>query len=167
MTRPYFAVAWNASLKIYDAQNPLEKVAKVIGGHVAINIHAPPPRNWKNACAVRMSYILNQSGIFIPATGSKTVTGADKRNYFFRVPDVINFLKQVWGKPDSIVPYPPAGGGSALTGKKGVILFEISGWSDALGHATLWNGSFCYDHCYFNEPEARYKTNQANFWSLS
>ena len=40
------------------------------------------------------------------------------------------------------------------------------GWSDAQGHATLFDGSSCYDHCYFNEPEARYRTDYANFWSL-
>lgn len=64
-----------------------------------------------------------------------------------------------------IVTYPPSGGGP-LIGKKGIILFVVSGWPDATGHATLWNGSACYDHCYFNEPGARYKTDKANFWSL-
>jgi hypothetical protein len=62
--------------------------------------------------------------------------------------------------------YPPPGGGD-LAGKNGVILFEVSGWSDAAGHATLWNGTTCYDHCYFNEPGATYATDKANFWSLS
>jgi hypothetical protein len=76
----------------------------------------------------------------------------------------ISFLKQRWGKPE-IVSYPPSGGGQ-LASKRGVILFEVSGWSDANGHATLFNGSECYDHCYFNEPEATYRTTRANFWSL-
>lgn len=167
MTRPSFAIAWTASMRIYDPANPLKRAAKVIGGYVATNINAPPPKNWKNACAVRMSYILNQSGVTIPASTGKTVTGADKKNYFFRVPDLIDFLKQRWGNPDLILPYPPSGGGSAIAEKRGLILFEISGWSDARGHATLWNGNRCYDHCYFNEPEANYKTDRANFWSLS
>ncbi|MCA8364030.1 type VI secretion system amidase effector protein Tae4 [Burkholderia contaminans] len=64
------------------------------------------------------------------------------------------------------VEYPPSNGGS-LAGRQGVILFEVSGWSDAQGHATLFNGRTCYDHCYFNEPGARYRTDRANFWSLS
>jgi len=54
----------------------------------------------------------------------------------------------------------------SLVGKKGVILFEVSGWSDPQGHATLFNGQSCYDHCYFNEPEAKYRTDRANFWGL-
>lgn len=165
MARPPFATVWNASMGIYDPKDPLGKVAKVVGGYVAININAEPPRNWKNTCAVRMSYILNQSGLPIPAVPGKTVSGADKKNYFFRVPDVINFLTQRWGKPDLIIAYPPPGGGP-LAGKKGLILFEISGWNDASGHATLWNGAMCYDHCYFNEPGVKYRTDRANFWSL-
>jgi hypothetical protein len=110
--RPLFGVAWLASQKIYDPNDPLGKVAKVVGGHVAMNINAPPPRNWPNTCAVRMSYILNYSGVHIPALGIKTASGSDKKNYFYRVPDVIDFLARQWGKPDLIVPYPPPGGGA-------------------------------------------------------
>ena len=163
--RPLFDVAWAAARRIYAPANPGAKVAKVVGGMVAKNIMMPPPNNWTNTCAVRMSYILNQSGILIPHISQKTVSGADKRWYFFRVEDVIDFLIQQWGKPDLIVSYPPSGG-SELAGKKGVILFEVSGWGDAGGHATLWDGTLCYDHCYFNEPGAAYRTDRANFWSL-
>ena len=113
-----------------------------------------------------MSYILNYSGVVIPSLGNKTVSGADGRQYFFRVADVIQFLTQQWGKSDLVLPYPPAGGGP-LSKKKGIVLFEVSGWTDARGHATIWNGSQCYDHCYFNEPGAIYRTDRANFWSLS
>jgi hypothetical protein len=59
---------------------------------------------------------------------------------------------------------PPNGG--ELSGKKGVVLFEVRGWDDAAGHATLWNGRQCYDHCYFNEPGANYRTDRASFWVL-
>lgn len=153
-------------MRIYDPVNPGTKVAKVIGGNVAKNINNPDPnQRWSNTCAVRMSYILNQAGISIPRIPGQTVSGAQKRWYFFRVKDLITFVKQRWGKPDSILTYPPSGGGS-LTAQKGLILFEVSGWADAAGHATLWNGSNCYDHCYFNEPGVRYRTDKANFWSL-
>ena len=165
MSRPSFAAAWAASLQIYDPANAGGKVAKTIGGAVEKNINMPPPNGWTNTCAVRMSYILNQSGTLIPSLGDKTVSGANKRHYFFRVPDVIAFLTQHWGKPDLIVAYPPPGGGT-LADKKGLILFEVTGWTDARGHATLWNGTQCYDHCYFNEPGVKYKTPKANFWSL-
>jgi hypothetical protein len=158
-------LAWAASRQIYDPVNPKAKVAKVIGGNVARNINMPPPYTWENTCAVRMSYILNRSGMAIPYVAEKTVSGLDKRWYFYRVKALIEFLIQRWGKPDLVVTYPPAGGGP-LNSRRGIILFEISGWGDAGGHATLWDGNLCYDHCYFNEPETIYRTSRANFWSL-
>lgn len=165
MARPYFSHAWAASQRIYDPANSGAKVAKTIGGLVEKNINNPDPKQrWSNTCAVRMSYILNQAGMVIPRIPGQTVSGADKRQYFFRVKNLIAFLEQRWGKAE-VVKYPPSGGG-ALAGKKGLILFEVSGWSDAQGHATLFNGNICYDHCYFNEPGAKYRTDRANFWSL-
>lgn len=166
MSRPSFAAAWAASMRIYDPTNPAAKVAEVIGGYVEKNINNPDPKQrWGNTCAVRISYILNESGLAIPRIQGQTVSGADKRQYFFRVNNLIVFLKSKWGRPE-VVKYPPSGGGS-LSGKKGLILFETSGWLDARGHATLFNGSICYDHCYFNEPGVNYRTDRANFWSLS
>jgi hypothetical protein len=158
-----FTAAWAASQRIFSSTDQLEKVAQVIGGEVAANIH-DKKNPWKNTCAVRMSYILNQSGLLIPAIPGKTKKGADRKNYFFRVKDVIAFLTIKWGAPE-IVEYPASGGGP-LAGKKGIILFEVQGWSDASGHATVFDGSSCYDHCYFNEPDAAYRTTKANYWAL-
>lgn len=165
MSRPTFAAAWAASMQIYAPLYTGKHVAKIIGGNVEKNINSPDARwRWNNTCAVRMSYILNHSGLLIPHWVGQTVSGADGRQYFFRVKDLIRFLEINWGKPE-VIQYPPSGGGM-LAGKKGVILFEVIGWSDAAGHATLFDGYHCYDHCYFNEPEARYQTERANFWSL-
>lgn len=100
----------------------------------------------------------------LPSIRGQTVSGADGKKYFFRVRDLIAFLQQQWSKPE-VVQYPSAVGG-ALAGKRGVILFEVSGWSDAQGHATLFDSRTCYDHCYFNVPGATYRTDRANFWSL-
>lgn len=163
--RPSFSLAWQAAQRIHNPVNPGGHVAKLVGGKVAHNIETPGPAQWKNFCAVRMSYILNKSGPIIPYSGNDTVSGADKQWYFFRVSKLIAFLKQRWGKPDLIVPYPPSGGGE-LKGKKGIILFEVRGWSDAEGHATVFDGTRCYDHCYFTESEANYRTTKANFWAL-
>ncbi|QHM73365.1 type VI secretion system amidase effector protein Tae4 [Mixta intestinalis] len=163
--RPTFSAAWSAALRIYHPSNSAAKVAETIGGYVKVNINNPDAKKrWTNTCAVRMSYILNYSGMRIPALRGQTVTGGDKRQYFFRVNDLIQFLKYKWGAPE-IVSYPPADAGK-LSGRQGVILFQVTGWSDANGHATLFNGVRCYDRCYFNEPEARYHTERANFWSL-
>lgn len=90
-----------------------------------------------------MSYILGEAGMVIPRIPEQTVSGRDNRQYFFRVRDLIRFLEQRWGKAEG-VKYPPSNGG-LLAGRQGVILFEVSGWSDAQGHATLFNGRTCYD----------------------
>ena len=167
MSRPSFTAAWHASRRIFDPVNSADKVAKVIGGKVAENILPLGQQGkWQNTCAVRMSYILNQSGVHIPFMAGRTVSGAHHQWYFHYVRDVIAFLKQRWGQPDIIAPYPDSGGGP-LSGKRGVIMFEVSGWGDATGHATLWDGTRCYDHCYWNNPSANYRTTKANFWSLS
>ena len=165
MSRPSFLCAWAAAQRIYDPSDSSAKVANVIGGYVEVNINNPDPsQRWTNTCAVRMSYVLNQAGLLIPPIPRETVSGADKRQYFFRVKDLIAFLKYRWGRPES-VKYPTSS--DNLAGRKGLILFEVSGWSDAQGHATLFDGRICYDHCYFNEPQVRYRTDRANFWSLS
>ncbi|QCP47799.1 cytoplasmic protein [Trinickia violacea] len=163
MTKPAFSTVWAESQAIYSPTHTGEKVAQMIGGNVAAHIR-DKKNPWKNTCAVRMSYILNRSGVFIPALPGKTKTGDGGLNYFYRVKDLIAFLRQRWGEPE-VVAYPPSGGGS-LAGRKGVVLFEVSGWNDASGHATLYNGSTCYDHCYFNETGATYRTERANFWAL-
>jgi hypothetical protein len=86
MTRPSFATAWSASQRIYEPSNPSAKVAKMIGGYVEFNINNPDPtQQWTNACAVRMSYILNEAGLVIPTISRETVSGADKHQYFYRV----------------------------------------------------------------------------------
>ncbi|WP_198431316.1 type VI secretion system amidase effector protein Tae4 [Snodgrassella alvi] len=164
--RPLFSKAWAASQIIYNKNDTdkerLNRVANIIGGKVASNINNPDPKQqWTNTCAVRMSYILNYSGLKISPSGKKTVSGKDKNWYYYRVNYLIDFLKTQWGEP-KIIKYP------TVIGKKGIILFQISGWSDATGHATLFDGSKCYDHCYFseNEPEKKYFTDQANFWEL-
>ncbi|MCO6507249.1 MAG: hypothetical protein J6578_00425 [Snodgrassella sp.] len=108
---------------------------------------------------------MNQSGFRIPFIPKQTVSGGDKKfKYFYRVNHLINFLYTELGKLE-IVRYPPSRGGKP-NWKKGIILFEVSGWSNATGHATLFNGYKCYDSCYFNEPESTYIAERANFWRL-
>jgi hypothetical protein len=165
MKKPAFKQAWQASQKIFSPVNSGERVAKVIGGTVATNINNPDEKyRWKNTCAVRMSYIMNHSGMTFPAIPKKTVSGADGKQYFFRVPDLIEFFTLRFGKPDLILAFPASG--KTLANKKGIIMFEVQGWLDAKGHATLWNGDSCYDHCYFDVSTQKVRTPRANFWSL-
>jgi hypothetical protein len=162
MPRPVFSTAWQAAQRVYKPGKPgavADHVAQLTGGDVARFIRA---KVWINTCAVRMSYILNSAGVQIPSFQGKTERGAAGLNYFYRVRDLSTFLQSQWG-PAETIPYPPA---QAWAARKGIILFSVHGWSTASGHATLFDGSACYDRCYFYEPEATYRTSRANFWEL-
>lgn len=107
---------------------------------------------------------MKQASWLQPSAPKLSAEGTDA-NISFVSGMYIEFLKMRWGAPDQQVRYPPADGGE-LADQKGLVLFEVSGWSDAAGHATLWDGARCYDECYFNEPGVPYRTDRANFWSL-
>lgn len=150
-----------SSLPSYDNLErnfPAMSVADVldlIGGYVKLN-------NFENACALRLSRALNYSGAPIPfiqpriVNGIKrheTVSGADKKWYIFRV----ETMKSHLGAADlTIKPREK----SKICGKKGIIIFDVSGWSDATGHADLWDGTTqtCAWECYFD------KSSSIHFW---
>lgn len=46
-------------------------------------------------------------------------------------------MRETFGEPKK---YTPAEYKIKLSGKKGIIVFEVSGWDDATGHADLWDG---------------------------
>lgn len=150
--RPAFDVAWNNFTKINVS---VAEVGKIIGGKVQANIDA---KTFTNGCAIRMSYTLNYSGIPIIRNNNwSTVSGADKYWYIFRVRELINYLNYIFGKPDDELTNPKA---DHFSNKKGIIVFDVPSWSDATGHATLWNGVICSDSCYFD------KANKVYLWQL-
>jgi len=154
MHRPQFAQAW-ALFQTVLGDGTVASVGNLIGGKVKSNIDS---QIFTNACAIRMSYVLNRTGVRIRPNANQTVSGGDKFHYYFRVKDLIAFLRQNLGKPDAAVSAQKAG---TLAGKKGLLVFEVAVWRDASGHATLWDGIACSDHCYFLEA------NRLLFWSLS
>ena len=115
-----------------------------IGGGLPDRLKADPI-NWENSCAIRMSKGLNYSGVVLPWALSKggTVVGKDKYKYWIRVNDMKTYLGEKFGlKKDDIIE--AAGGKSAVDefkGKKGIIVFDVTGWSNATGHFTLWDGA--------------------------
>ncbi len=157
--RPAFSMIWG-QFTVIHGDGSVAGVGTKIGGKVEQNIQlgtTDPVQGFKNACAIRMSYSLNYSGNTIPRGVWKTVTGADGKQYIFRVSDLLVFLNQEFGKPDKTIKNPKP---SDFTSDKGILVFSVSGWSDASGHATLWDGSTCSDHCYF--PNA----SEASIWLL-
>lgn len=50
------------------------------------------------------------------------------------------YLTEKYGKPDS---YSPSEHLLKLKGQRGIIVYEVNGWTDATGHADLWDGTKC------------------------
>lgn len=90
-------------------------------------------------------------------------------SYIMKVADFLAFLKHNWGAPDRELIMSEA---NYINGKKGVIIMEINGWSDATGHATLWNGSATGDNSDYHRSDSHtydrpdVKLEKINFWEL-
>ncbi|MBD2131374.1 type VI secretion system amidase effector protein Tae4 [Sphaerospermopsis sp. FACHB-1094] len=113
-----------------------------------------------NTCAIRMSRVLNYSvpELQISKQGNLTISGNDKKWYFYRVSDLIKYLTNNLGKADIYLTRSNNGeiDISRLNDKKGIIIFEVP-FTNATGHATLWNGKNCVDEqCYFDKATAIY-----------
>lgn len=158
--RPSFGAAWNKFLEI---RVDVSDVGNKIGGKVQDNISSGI---FQNACPIRMSYVLNYTGISIPLRDKyKVVSGGDKKYYIYRVNDMVDFLKSRFGKPDIIVQNPQP---DSFYGKQGIIVFEGVGWSNAVGHVTLWNGNVCSDDCHFigSPDNGTFVPSKASLWIL-
>lgn len=137
----------------YPGDETSEEVYKLIGGKVYQN-HLNDPAKYENSCALRLSRALNYSGAEIPYIEGQTGSGSDGKWYFYRVSDLKKYLTNTYGSVDL------TGNASDFANKKGIILFQNCGWSNATGHLDLWNGNGCGNHCYWNQ------CNDASLWYL-
>ena len=137
--------AWEELNKHFPNKKAKE-VFTDIGGKVKLNYDIGV---FENACATRVSKALNFSlgNHEIPFFKTKDSDGNDvvqvssggkKLWYIYRVKALIEYLTNTYGLPQQIdiKKYK-----QVLRDKKGIIIFEIKGWSDATGHADLWDGS--------------------------
>ncbi len=126
---PKYATISSNFLKV--ASLSPEEVCKLIGGKVQWNYQNTT--DFKNACAIRLSYAFNQiSGHQIPYTPNQTVSGNDSHWYFYRVTDMVAYLRYNYGDPVRIT-------SDMIKGKKGIIWQSDCGWGDASGHLDIWN----------------------------
>jgi hypothetical protein len=140
--KPSFASLWNN----YPGDTySSEDVYKMIGGKVYQNFQANPEA-YANSCALRLSDALNKSGNKIPFIKGQTGSGQNGDWYFYKVSDLANYLKSLFGSPDI-----SGTTQDAFNGKQGIIWFQVSGWGDATGHFTLWNGSQVAHGDYFDQ----------------
>ncbi len=161
MHRPAFSTAWAAFMSINVS---VAMVGKKIGGRVQQNIDS---NIFQNACPIRMSYVLNKSGFPIrQGKGYEVVSGADKSLYLFRVNEMMTYLETSFGKADKVMASPNQ---SNFAGMKGIVVVKGSGWSNARGHITLWDGSRCSDMCHMmHDPDnGPFVPDTAALWTLA
>ena len=153
-------MAWSA----FKAVNvSVARVGQKLGGNVEKNIAA---NIFQNACPLRMSYVLNESGFPITrGPGYQVVSGANNRLYLFRVNDMMSYLERVFGTPDKTVKLPKP---QDFAGMRGIIVVKGHGWSNAKGHVTLWDGSGCSDTCHLtSDPDnGTFIPDTASLWKL-
>ncbi|ELY6212657.1 hypothetical protein SNQ23_002498 [Cronobacter dublinensis] len=143
---------------------------------------------YANACALRISYALNMAGAIIPEKmkvlpvtkksgkrilrgGSEYIVNGANYYYIYSVSDLVTALEFFWGKADKSIAI--VRGVSQLQNlmsmnKKGIIVFYISGFSDATGHVTIWDGHSCLDGSTYYEPDLHPKQTLTyiKFWEL-
>lgn len=161
MARPSFNSAWAAFMEVRVS---VADVGKKIGGKVQQNIEMP--FGFTNACAIRMSYVLNKTGFPIRKSPLYAmVSGADGQQYLYRIPDMMNYLEKTFRRPDKTVSAPKE---SDFAGLKGIIVVKGRGWANARGHVTLWDGSKCSDTCHLmHDPDnGTFIPETASIWTL-
>jgi hypothetical protein len=133
--------SWNDMYKFYpNSQTKTIDLYETIGGGL-LEYYKNDPNSWENSCAIRMSKALNYSGVVLPNAPSKggTIIGKDKNKYWIRVMDLKKYLYELFHKPDIEEKAGP-NAVDKFKEKKGIIVFEVSGWGNASGHFTLWDG---------------------------
>ena len=165
--RPLFLNLWEN----YPVKMAAGDVYALVGGQALAlyeeNSHLDQ-NPYANACALRLSRSLNYGGMPIKqSTKGYKVKGSDNKPYLLRVREMITFVEQNLGKADiTFKPQNNQDVSSQLQGKKGIIIFKVSGWGDASGHVTLWNESDCGDSCYFIHDRPNVRTTDILFWNL-
>jgi len=163
--RPPFVTAWAAFSQV---NVPVADVGKKIGGRVEVNINIPPEQGgFENACPIRMSYVLNYSGFPITKNNLYAmVSGADRMQYLYRVPDMAKYLENTFGKPDKTVKGLPKT--TDFSGMRGIMVVKGTGWGNAGGHVTLWDGTKCSDHCHlaYDPDNGSFIPSEASIWIL-
>ncbi len=153
MSRPSLAKAKKAFKEVYDnVGKTVSGVGRKIGGKVDYNINKITIGRFENACAIRLSYVLNQTGYKVPKILGETVSGQAGNWYIYRITALIPHLIKQFGKPDYVFNNPTQ---QKLKNHKGILVFEVS-FRNATGHATIWDGVNCSDQCYFVQSKKAY-----------
>jgi hypothetical protein len=175
---------WEDMLKNYPNTSIRTKdLYDEIGGGLP-ELFLSNPNSWENSCAIRMSRALNYSGVKLkkaPSSGGN-IKGDDGFNYWIRVKDLQKFLIDFLPKP-SLDKVGGLGAVNDFIGKKGIVVFDVSGWGNATGHFTLWDGGhlvypgapehddptseYYYFHMKYVQNSKTIKTTRIRLWDLN
>lgn len=176
-------LTWAEMLKNYpNTSFHTKDLYDEIGGGLP-NLYSSNPNAWENSCAIRMSRALNYSGLRLkkaPSIGGN-IKGDDGYNYWIRVRDLQKFLVDYLPKPN-VDKSGAVGVVSEFKNKKGIIVFDVSGWGNATGHFTLWDGNhliypgdpahdnpssnYYYFHLNYIQNSKTIKTTRIRLWEL-
>ena len=139
--------------------NAATNIWELVGGKVLINARSGI---FENSCTIRLSHALNKSGDLIPFISGKTSSGKNppKWWYIFRVKDMKGYLEGKYGQPTVYSNRKQF----EKCAPKGILVLDVPGWSDASGHATLWDGTTTIDEAkdeYFGKRNVKF-----NLWRL-
>lgn len=152
----------------YPTTGTPEEMYNSVGGDVSsrFNEHKNDVGGnaYANTCALRMSVALNKSGNDIDTDvknnkGQKMYTekGGDGKDYALRKSDVKDYMKGKYGKADISIKSTDKDFDkkvSEIKGQKGVIVYDVTGWGDATGHVTIYDGKGnCGHDCYFPDAD--------------
>ncbi|MCL2876077.1 MAG: T6SS effector amidase Tae4 family protein [Betaproteobacteria bacterium] len=163
--RPNFHNAWRVFSQV--AKFSVANIGKIFGSKVKQNIEIPKKEDgkWTNACAIRMSYMLNRTGFPIQRGKYEAVSARDGRWYMYRIDDMMLHLQDVFGTPDIVVNGSPVS--DDFKDMKGILVITGDGRGDARGHVTLWDGLMCPDICHFaNDKNETFSPRKAALWVL-
>lgn len=141
-----------ANLQTHYPLGAAAEVAKLIGGQVEANFNNPNYTAYKDTCAIRICRALNYAGDPIPPVSHvdnpyikgkiRYDFGGDKKRYIYSTYDMRVYLNLRYGHGKK---FPSSSTSGDLSGVKGIIAFGFL-------HLDLWDGSDCYNHCYFGSP---------------
>lgn len=138
-----------------------DDVWELAGGHI-FQLHKDYPATFHNACALRVSYSLNHSGIDIPYIAGVTFKGLYGFNYFIRAPQLFDFMSQTFGSSGFDVikitgDVDPAVIPNILQGNKGIYIMLANDQSangfKASGHCSLFNEDHCIPNSFGGAAE--------------
>lgn len=170
MAKPSLDRLWTA-FPDHGRYPSLKDLYTMLGGVAQRNIDQRGFGPNGNTCASRLSVAFNGAGAPIDqavarSVGAQTIGTADGKRIIFRVTEFRAYLVRTLGKPvvDEVTPFD-----DAYRRKKGIIAFNIQGWTDATGHiALLRDGVYrepTFDNYSGSVPRSG-RTVRSEFWEL-